>query len=99
MVPNGDCTTVEPPHRSEAHYFRYTSIAHFPSIEQRGPYIIARQTIQGEKWVGLYRGTPTRCEHLANFRERKALVNGVTGKRFATIERAIAHYANGGTGW
>lgn len=97
MISTGDCTTPEAEFRPEAHYFRYVSIAHYPVIEHRGPYLVAPQTIGRDQYVALYRGIPTRCEHLANFRQgKRGLVNVVTGKRFASVERAIAYYREGG---
>lgn len=97
MISNGDCTTPEAEFRSEAHYFRYTSIAHYPVIEQHGAYLAAPQTIGRDQYVGLYRGIPTRCENLGLFKVGKRnLVNVVTGKRFASVKGAIKYYREGG---
>jgi hypothetical protein len=70
-----------------------SSIAHWSGIvHHEGGFMSHEQTIAGITWVQLYHGTPGCCAYVAQFRKRKQLVHYVTGRRFATIETAIAFY-------
>lgn len=76
----------------------YTSIAHWPNLTTHGEYLVGQNKMpDGRHWVWLYKGVPERCEFVATYLQKKRfLVHDITGRRFGSIERMVAHYAKGG---
>lgn len=70
----------------------YTSIKHFTNIETHGEYLVSRNTVGGVRWVQVYRGTPEKCEIVVYLRQGKKMLSH-QGKRFGSVESAIAHFA------
>lgn len=71
----------------------YTSIAHWPNLEQHGEYLVHRYEIDGITWVRVYRGTPERAQYVARLKQgKKMLTHYLEGRRFGSLAKVFAFY-------